>query len=293
MSKDDLREYSFFPREDLEADRSLLHSRFGTREGQSIWQRLTEAIMDHPGSDRALVWRDWMGRILEGEPVQYVTGRTWFYGMNILVNRNVLIPRPETEELVLWANQWCRSKSFQHGTAIDWGTGSGCIALAFKKHHPDWTVVGRDVSSEALQTAGLNSRALQLDILWEERDMSSAIPHSDRRQATLILANPPYIPTGERDLMSDQVLRFEPPLALFSPKPDPLYYYQKLMVRAEEELLDKGVMIMELNEFRANATALLFSEAGWATLLAQDLEGKNRMLMVARRSSDLVSYQLI
>lgn len=271
--------------------RELLKEQFGPREGHAIWGAMIQALGAIQSESPEIVWNNWMERIFNGEPVPYVTGMTWFYGLCIRVNKNVLIPRSETEELVLWANQWAREIGPDNGHALDWGTGSGCIALAFKKHHRNWKVTARDVSGDALIVASKNAEENQLSVNFESRDMSEPVPVTERTKLDLILSNPPYISTGERDLMGEQVLRYEPALALFSPKPDPLYYYRKLEERSREELKEDGVIIMEINEFRANATALVFTEKGWHTRLERDLSGKPRMLMASRSPQHLVSYR--
>jgi len=283
--------HSFQTSEPYRRDRQLLAQRFGPGEGHAVWNAMVEALKRLPTSSAEMTWEDWIDRVLAGEPVQYVTGQTWFFGLRIHVDPRVLIPRPETEELVLWANQWVRETGIGRGRALDWGTGSGCIALAFKKHHPEWQVTGRDVSGDALLVAARNAEENRLLIDWESRDLQQPVELQERGRFELILSNPPYISTGERDVMGEQVLRYEPAIALFSPKPDPLYFYHLLEQRAKEELAEQGVMIMELNEFRANATEWLFSEKGWATRLAMDLSGKMRMLMVARSRELLVSYR--
>ena len=277
--------------EPFHSSKLKLQEHFGHREGHNIWSMLMEASIDKE-TDESL-WLSWVERVMKGEPVQYVTGFTWFYGLRIAVAPSVLIPRPETEELVLWANQWKREKGRSTGTAIDWGTGSGCIALAFKSHNPSWRVIARELSQEAVELAARNAEELKLNVEIEWANILETNNKEDRFKADIIFSNPPYISIGEREQMAENVLDHEPFMALFAPGTDPLLFYRALRDRAEEELADNGVMLMEINEFRGNATALIFEEHGWYTRLEKDLSGKNRMLMVAKDHSLLTNYQLI
>lgn len=279
-----------FDSEPYRSDMVLLREKYGARELSAMTRMLADYLSRKEESKGGVGWSQIMSRLMGDEPLQYILGESWFYGMRLSVNESVLIPRPETEELVNWAIQWVKFQAIDKGNAVDWGTGSGCIALAVKKAFPSWRITARDVSAEALDTAKKNAiqNAVLLD--FELRSMTDDLPEG-QSQVELILSNPPYIPFGERAVMPPNVLRFEPPLALFTPGKDPLIFYRCLEKRASEELLPNGVMIMEINEFRASATELLFRENKWHTKLAKDLSGKCRMLMVARTPDVLVNYR--
>ena len=279
-----------FESEPYRSDMALLREKYGAREWNAMSRMLADYLSRNEKSKGGVGWSQIVSRLMDDEPLQYILGETWFYGMRLSVNDSVLIPRPETEELVNWAIQWVKFQGLENGHAVDWGTGSGCIALALKKACPSWRVTARDVSTEALDTAKRNAFQNSMLLDFELRSLTDDLPEG-QSQVELILSNPPYIPFGERAVMPPNVLRFEPPLALFTPGKDPLIFYRYLEKRAAEELLPDGVMIMEINEFRASATELIFRENKWHTKLAKDLSRKCRMLMVARTPDRLVNYR--
>lgn len=261
----------------------------GQREGAGIFKMLREAMASIPEHDQSARWETWMELIEAGEPVQYVVGYCWFWGLKIAVDSSVLIPRPETEELVFYALQWAQNKKLGHAVAIDWCTGSGCIPLALKSALPDWEVSGRDVAPAAVGKAQENAERLGLQVSFEVKDIT--VPSNAKAHADVITANPPYIEEGERVEMGEGVLRYEPELALFTPKNDATYFYRALMDRAAEELKPGGVVIMELSEYHGAEVQRYWEKHGWKTVLARDLSGKDRMLMAAKESGSLVSYR--
>lgn len=217
--------------------------------------------------------------LLAHQPVQYVTGCSWFYGMELQVNANVLIPRPETEELVEWIVQDVRDSKLLNRRILDIGTGSGAIPLALKKELPAATVWALDVSPGALETAGSNARQQKLDVHFEQVDIldtkaAGALPMFD-----IIVSNPPYICQRERTDMQEQVVAYEPSLALFVPDDDALLFYRQIGLLAKEKLNPGGALYFEINEAFGKETAELLAEQGYINVeVRKDLFGKDRMV---------------
>jgi release factor glutamine methyltransferase len=216
--------------------------------------------------------------LLQHQPVQYVTGTAWFYGMELLVNRNVLIPRPETEELVEWIVE-----DMQMGATamhlLDIGTGSGCIPLALKQALPAATVWGIDISPGALTLAKANAAQQQLEVHFTlinvlDEEATAALPTFN-----IIISNPPYIKQSERLGMQQQVLDYEPSLALFVPDEDALLFYRRIVQLAAGKLSKGGALYFEINEALGPEVVTLMEKEGFANVqLRQDIFGKDRMV---------------
>jgi release factor glutamine methyltransferase len=215
-------------------------------------------------------------RIAQDEPLQYVLGSAYFFGMDLNVNSSVLIPRPETEELVRWILETIKPNNH---AVIDIGTGSGAIALALKKAQPNWNVCGLDVSKEALQVARRNSTELQLEVAWKEVDiLAENLPEGNW---TCIVSNPPYITVSEGNEMRTSVVQHEPHLALFVPENDPLIFYRRILELANNCETVKQVFF-EIHENYSNETFALGESMGWKGELKKDLQGKGRFICFAR-----------
>jgi len=215
-------------------------------------------------------------RIAQHEPLQYVLGSAYFFGMDLNVNNSVLIPRPETEELVRWILDEIKPNDY---SVIDIGTGSGAIALALKKAQPNWNVCGVDVSKEALQVAKRNSTELQLEVEWKEVDiLEGNIPEGNW---TCIVSNPPYITVSEGSEMRPTVVEHEPHLALFVPENDPLLFYRRILELANNCETVKKVFF-EIHENYAAETVALGEQYHWKGELKKDLQGKPRMLLFTK-----------
>ncbi|MXV15481.1 peptide chain release factor N(5)-glutamine methyltransferase [Hufsiella ginkgonis] len=230
--------------------------------------------------------------LLTGKPIQYIIGEAPFYGLTFKVTPAVLIPRPETEELVDWiraelsANRYQLSAAgYQPLTLLDIGTGSGCIAISLKKHLPHADVWANDISFDALEVALYNSvknkaevRFLQGDMLSEEIDRKIA-----GRQFSMIVSNPPYIAEAEKDSMHRNVLDFEPHTALFVDDPDPLLFYRRITALAVRLLVPGGLLFFEINEAYGEQVVQLISNAGFASVqLKKDMMGRARMVRAAK-----------
>jgi len=214
------------------------------------------------------------------KPVQYVLHEAWFYGMKLYVDENVLIPRPETEELVDWIVSEAVNSSLP--TILDIGTGSGCIAMGLKKGIPGAKVYGCDISAGALEVAHRNAREQQLDITLQELDFLSEQAWDGLPVFDILVSNPPYIPVKDKASMAAHVLNHEPHLALFVANNDPLQYYKSIAAFAKQRLAPGGAIYMEIYEEAGNTVLELFRQAGFAdTILKKDLQDKNRMVKAA------------
>ena len=215
-------------------------------------------------------------RIAQHEPLQYVLGSAYFFGMDLHVNKSVLIPRPETEELVRWMLETIKPNNH---SVLDIGTGSGAIALALKKAQPNWNVCGVDVSKEALQIAQRNSAELQFEVAWKEVDiLAENLPEGNWK---CIVSNPPYIPVSEGNEMRASVVQHEPHLALFVPENDPLLFYRRILELANNCETVKQVFF-EIHENYANETLALGEQYHWKGELKKDMQGKARMLLFTK-----------
>ena len=214
-------------------------------------------------------------RLKNFEPIQYILGETEFYGLKLKVNPSVLIPRPETEELVDWI---VKSNLAENCCVLDIGTGSGCIALAVKSQLPKTSVSGVDISEMALKLAtqnavenNLNVDFLKADILnweqftWEKYDV--------------IVSNPPYIRESEKSEMQVNVLNFEPENALFVEDEDPLVFYRSIAAFAKNYLTKNGLLFFEINENMGEEMVDLLYDSDFLDIeIRKDINGKNRML---------------
>jgi len=211
----------------------------------------------------------------EGMPIQYIIGKAWFMGHDYIVNENVLIPRPETEELVEWIIEYATiiDKPLQ---VLDIGTGSGCIPIAIKLAVPNCMVAGLDISEKALQIAKKNASQLLADISWMQEDIlnTTYLPN----QFDIMVSNPPYIPFKENANMQVQVKNFEPSIALFVKDEDPLIFYRTIARLGKQYLKPNGQLFFEMHYDQGKALLALFDEMGYHAELRQDMFGKDRML---------------
>jgi len=213
-----------------------------------------------------------------GKPVQYVLGRTEFYGLPFKVNSSVLIPRPETEELVEWVLSSVGNEQLAVGNIVDIGTGSGCIAISLKKNLPGYKISAIDISREALQTAKENAELNQVNVDFIEADVlkfdSPLTTHY-----SLIVSNPPYVTLHDKTQMHTNVTDFEPHTALFVPEDDPLVFYKAIADFALSHLAPNGLLFFEINESYRNEVASLLKDKGFKNIeLRKDMSGKDRMI---------------
>ncbi len=215
-------------------------------------------------------------------PIQYVLGETEFYGHLFYVNENVLIPRPETEELVSWIHTEQQEKNIR---ILDIGTGSGCIAisLALALALPQSEVWAIDISPEAIAVAKKNAILNNTTVSFVEADIFSPSTTLNEQIFDVIVSNPPYVRESEKQQMHPNVLQYEPSLALFVPDTDALRYYQAIAEFAVTHLSENGVVYLEINEALTTETTAVFIERGFdKAILKHDINGKPRMLKVSR-----------
>lgn len=221
--------------------------------------------------------------LLAGKPLAQVTGIAYFYNLRLRVNEHVLIPRPETEELVEWAIQWIRARDIRSPNILDIGTGSGCIALALAKELPEAKVWAVDCSEAALGVAQKNALELKLAVTFSEEDVLQPTFWQNKPKMDLIISNPPYIPPSEKSVMPNSVLNYEPEMALFTPEEDPMLFYRQIAQSGQHILNSNGGILVEGNEFRMEDVISTFKKAGYADVeLREDLQGKPRMLLATK-----------
>ncbi len=210
------------------------------------------------------------------KPIQYIIGETEFYGLTIKVNPSVLIPRPETEELV---DHIIKENKSGLNSILDIGTGSGCIALALKKAFPEAEITAIDMSKEALAIARKNAQNLKLEIALKETDILDELQWDSFKTTNLIVSNPPYVTEKEKESMKNNVLQHEPHQALFVKDTDPLIFYRKIGQLARKILLPQGQLWFEINEAYEQAVTDLLINQGFATVdVKKDIFGKDRMV---------------
>ena len=215
-------------------------------------------------------------QLKQQRPIQYILGTADFYGLKFMVNEQVLIPRPETEELVELIIR--ENKAKQQPAILDIGTGSGCIAVALKKNLPDANVSALDVSAEALEVARQNAQSNGVDISFLEQDILQWEPDKSLK-FNLIVSNPPYICHSEKAEMHKNVLEHEPHLALFVPNEDPLLFYRTIAEFALTHLEKNGKLYFEVNAYYGLEISKMLGEKGFKNItLINDLNNKNRIL---------------
>lgn len=240
-------------------------------------------------------------RLLTQRPVQYVLNEAWFYGLKFEVNESVLIPRPETEELVDWIVKDVRSMKYEvrsgsninhtdssllppasYLTLLDIGTGSGCIPISIKKNIPSLQVSAIDVCSEALHTAVNNAVNHETEINFQPLDFLDENKWNELSKYDIIVSNPPYIKSSEAKTMSQHVLDYEPHKALFVPDEDGLLFYRKIADFTLTHLKNNGVVYLEINQQLGKETAELFIQKGFTVELRKDMSGNERMIKASR-----------
>ncbi len=219
--------------------------------------------------------------LLTEKPLQYILGEVPFRKLNLKVNPSVLIPRPETEELVGWILE-DYTKLNHKVELIDLGTGSGCIALSLKKEQPFFSVYALDIDQPILDLVQQNAEENKLEINCIKGDINDL--YKLKLKVEVIVSNPPYITPKEKEEIKNNVLNFEPHQALFVPQDNPLLYYQKILEYAEESLQSKGRIYFEINPlFESEMEALIFSFDSYTITKRLDIFGKIRMLRLEKK----------
>jgi len=218
---------------------------------------------------------DIIEQLKHNKPIQYIFGTTEFYGLPFYVDESVLIPRPETEELVQWILD--DHGSLNHLRIIDIGTGSGCIPVALAINLPDATVLGVDISEKAIATAQKNASENDVQVEYLRLDILSG-DLSGLGQFDVVVSNPPYIKISQKAQMEANVLDYEPHLALFVPENDPLVFYTAIATFAKQHLKPGGSLYFEINETLYAETEKTVQQIGFLTELKKDINNRYRML---------------
>ena len=226
--------------------------------------------------DTVSFYQSVVSRLQNFEPLQYILGECEFYGLSLKVSPSCLIPRPETEELVHWILQHNFTK------ALDIGTGSACIPIALARHK-EAQITALDISSDALSIARENAKKNTVDIHFIEHNIFNDIDL--KTSFDLIVSNPPYVLESEKTLMNNNVLDYEPHLALFVSDNDALIYYKRIIDFSKVHLQREGLLFLEINEQKSVEIKDLLENNGFENvLIKKDMQGKNRMVKAVRKS---------
>ena len=270
----------------------MLCNNYPAEEARAISDRLFEhffklsptrrmlAANTVPDHDHLVQLQEAVKKILDHVPLQYVTGQAYFMEMDFRVNPSVLIPRPETEEMVSRIiAQLKRNENHQQLRIIDIGTGSGCIAVSLKYNLPGSTVTAVDISEDALAVATANAGAYHTAIEFVQADILNEECWETLPGCEVIVSNPPYVTQSEKPLMLPNVLNYEPHTALFVPDHDPLLFYRAILRFAKCKLTNKGVLWFEINEIYGQELKNMAIDQGFSEVnIIFDFRGKSRFL---------------
>ena len=276
---------------------SRLSSVYEKREAANIADLVMEYVTGFTKSERVIQRSDSMDEERAGQlelfinaleqhkPVQYVLNQAWFFGMKFFVDENVLIPRPETEELVHWViNEINISESVgwqDRLIILDVGTGSGCIPVSLKKAIPRAELWGCDIDEQALNVARLNSARLDYLVDFQGLDFLDPTQRNQLPYVNILVSNPPYIPERDKAEMSPNVLKYEPHKALFVPDNDPLVFYRAIADFGHKRMHKDGIIFVEIHENLSSLLNELFRKAGYSRIeIKRDMQGKERMMKI-------------
>ena len=270
-----------------------LYALYDNREAANIADWVIEFITEQKRIDRIinknivlnnaqqLQLQSFTDGLLRHEPVQYVLNEAWFAAMKFYVDENVLIPRPETEELVEQVVTMYEVRSAMYdmkAEILDIGTGSGCIPIALNKKLPNVNITSIDISKKALEVATKNATDLQADITFKQVDFLNEESWKTLGIFDIIISNPPYIKQLESCSMSKHVTSYEPSIALFIADDEAMIFYEKIAIFGKNHLTENGQIFVEINEALGNETIAVFKSFGYQTLLKKDLQGRDRMV---------------
>jgi release factor glutamine methyltransferase len=235
-----------------------------------------------------VVWNAILAPLKQEIPIQYLLGKTSFYGLDFSVNEHVLIPRPETEELVDWMlSDHRKTQQSNNLKILDIGTGSGCIAISLAKNLPNATVFAIDVSEKALATAKKNAANNAVSVNFIHQNILDVVTLSAvegiNEQFDVIVSNPPYVRNLEKEEIKKNVLDNEPHLALFVEDDDALIFYKKIAELAQENLTENGLLYFEINQYLGAAMIDLLEQMHFKNIeLRKDIYGNDRMIKCTR-----------
>lgn len=273
---------TLLPAHGRSAVRAMVQAIFTERLGVAVPELDPDRQLRNHEADQVL---NDLARLQAGEPLQYVMGHVEFHGLRLAVDPRVLIPRPETEELV---DRIIRGVPFQPNCIIDVGTGSGCIALALKKAFPHARVMGIDTSPGALELARVNGNSTGFQVEWRLADALGAdlvglFQAAMARPGNLVVSNPPYVPASDSAQMQQQVLYHEPHAALFVDDDDPQRFFRAITAAALQALHAGDQLWFEGHYQHVAQTAQLVEDAGFAEVeLIDDLSGNHRFIRACR-----------
>jgi len=248
----------------------------GTRKKDRINQKQQEFTSEQQSASEPII-----KRLLQHEPVQYVLNESWFCGLKFYVDKNVLIPRPETEELVEWIITNCKFP-LDKLKILDIGSGSGCIPIALKRKLRKAEVWSCDISEAALNVARKNAETLGTDVNFIRLDFLDASERNNLPSFDIIVSNPPYVPQKDKALLALNVSEYEPATSLFVPDNDPLIFYTAIADFGKTHLNDNGAIYIEISENHGKEVMQLFQSNGYLTELKNDMQGKERMIKAGR-----------
>ena len=230
---------------------------------------------------KSVFFQDALKRLKEETPIQYIIGETEFYGLLFKVNPDVLIPRPETEELVAWILKEAKQK--KKIKILDIGTGSGCIAISLARHLPNATVYALDISKKALEVAEQNAILNKVRVHFIEKNIltksNPSKPDLEFQKFDIIVSNPPYIRDLEKHEIQNNVLQNEPNIALFVKDEDPLLFYDRITDFAKKYLNLNGLLFFEINQYLGKENLYLLENKGFKNIeLRKDIFGNDRMI---------------
>lgn len=284
MTVKDLKQ-SFFERLNHLYPSEEIHSFFSILADEWLGYNRFEAVVnaDTEVPNTAVIdFRSAISRLLTHEPIQYIVGRTEFYGLPFIVNSATLIPRPETEALVdLILKDLKDSKAIEDISILDVGTGSGCIAIALAKELTAAKLSALDISEEALKVARVNAVRNKVHVHFFQQDITT--PSEVPETFDIIVSNPPYVRELEKEYMQPNVLNFEPGSALFVSNDDPLLFYRAVCTLAKNHLRANGKVFFEINEYLGKEIMSLLRNHGFRKVaLYKDFRGKDRMIKAER-----------
>ncbi|HLA56087.1 MAG TPA: peptide chain release factor N(5)-glutamine methyltransferase [Flavobacterium sp.] len=262
---------------------------YGTGEAESFFYLILEEKHKMKRIDLALnhnlefsdaevkEWNIILEKLQQEIPIQYILGKTHFFGLEFEVNDSVLIPRPETEELVDWVSSNLKTQKSSNPRILDIGTGSGCIAISLAKNLPNAEIFAIDISEGALATAKRNAASNLVKVNFIQKDILKT--STLEQKFDIIVSNPPYIRNLEKHEIKNNVLEHEPHLALFVDDHDALIFYRKIAELAKENLSENGQLYFEINQYLAKETMDLLEQTGFSFMeLRKDIYGNDRMI---------------
>ncbi|WP_442587153.1 peptide chain release factor N(5)-glutamine methyltransferase [Pedobacter sp. AW31-3R] len=260
---------------DEEEARALFYLLASHVDGLGRTQVLMNPAMELT-EEKIAVYMHMRTELQQGKPIQYILGEAEFYGLTFKVNPEVLIPRPETEELIEWILSTIQSGEIKPLSILDIGTGSGCIPVTLKQYLEETEVTGLDISPRALDIARENALRNRTEVQFIQADI---LNYTEGGRYDLIVSNPPYIKEDEREAMHENVLSHEPHLALFVSNERPLVFYEAIATFALEHLHPEGALFFEINEYLGRETLEMLQEKGFKQAsLKKDMQGKDRMI---------------